>query len=400
MMRYKVLLTNVLYLPNVGGVENYLRSLATILTRQGHSVDIVCSDRVVDEVVVPPTIEVRHEARVSRYSYGRGLLGYIRQLRDARRLTRTRNSAVGGFDCAVARSHHAVLYCRLAGIKSVIYVVPAIYANQYAHRRRSGLLKDWFGYSGNVALQRLAFALSEDTVVLSRTMLEQVERFARGNVKPRLIPPGVDVERFHLRAAHEQADLRRQLGFPEDRRIILALGRFAPVKGFEYAIEALVYLPKDHHLVLVGEGPLESSYRDLAARMGVADRVQIFPGTLMPEDFFGAADVFVLPSTHEPFGQVLLEATASGLPVAAFSAAAGVSTATEEVYGGFKRLAAFCPACSPCALAAAIFEAREHIEEHELEFVRERGRFLETYSWDKVARELLSVGDGGGAVGC
>ncbi len=391
-MTKNVLLANALYLPNVGGVENYLRSLAATLTSAGYAVDIVCSDHVVSGTTAADKSEIRDEARVSRYRYGRGVLGYIRQLRDARRLARRRNTEVGGFDYVVARSHHAVIFCRLAVIREVTYVVPAIYSIQYAHRLQSRSIKSWVGYFGNIAFQRVALAVSKDVVVLSEEMRRQVRRFSRGSISPRLIPPGVDTGRFCPRSADERSRFRRELGIPEGGRIVLALGRFAPVKGFEFALKALPYLPEDCFLLLVGEGPLREKYQECVDTMGLGKRVYILPSTQRPEELYGVADVFVFPSLHEPFGQVLLEATASGLPVAAFAPGAGVSTATAEIYGGYDRLAALSPAPSPRGLAASVLKAFEYAQHDKDAFERERAYFLSQYAWANVAHQLMHGG--------
>jgi glycosyltransferase involved in cell wall biosynthesis len=97
---------------------------------------------------------------------------------------------------------------------------------------------------------------------------------------------------------------------------VLAVGRLVPDKNFGGLIEAFAELPPgDAELHVVGTGPLEGELRDLAARLGVAAR---FSGYVAPDalpDVYAAADVFVLPSVYEPFGVVVREAVAAGLPI-------------------------------------------------------------------------------------
>jgi glycosyltransferase involved in cell wall biosynthesis len=97
---------------------------------------------------------------------------------------------------------------------------------------------------------------------------------------------------------------------------VLAVGRLVPEKNFGGLIEALAELsPGEAELQLVGAGPLEGELRELAARLGVAAR---FSGYLAPDALpavYAAADAFVLPSTFEPFGVVVREAVAAGLPI-------------------------------------------------------------------------------------
>jgi glycosyltransferase involved in cell wall biosynthesis len=97
---------------------------------------------------------------------------------------------------------------------------------------------------------------------------------------------------------------------------VLAVGRLVPDKNFGALIEALAELsPGEAELHVVGTGPLESELRALASRLGVAAR---FSGYLAPDALpavYAQADAFVLPSTFEPFGVVVREAVAAGLPI-------------------------------------------------------------------------------------
>jgi len=92
-------------------------------------------------------------------------------------------------------------------------------------------------------------------------------------------------------------------------------------KGIDLLIKAMVALPPHIHLLLVGDGNMQSSYRRLANELQVADRVH-FAGRLNKEDLicaYRSMDVFAFPSTNnaEAFGLVVLEAMACGVPVIA-----------------------------------------------------------------------------------
>ena len=97
---------------------------------------------------------------------------------------------------------------------------------------------------------------------------------------------------------------------------VLAVGRLVPEKNFGGLIEAFAELsPGEAELHVVGTGPLDGELRELAARLGVAAR---FSGYVAPDALpavYAAADAFVLPSVYEPFGVVVREAVAAGLPI-------------------------------------------------------------------------------------
>ena len=92
-------------------------------------------------------------------------------------------------------------------------------------------------------------------------------------------------------------------------------------KGIDILIKAMPRLSKNIHLLLVGNGELQSNYRRLANELKVSDRVH-FAGRLNQEDLlhaYSSMDVFAFPSTNsaEAFGLAMLEAMACGVPVVA-----------------------------------------------------------------------------------
>lgn len=124
---------------------------------------------------------------------------------------------------------------------------------------------------------------------------------------------GVDLEAFH---AAGRADARKMLGL--DGLTLLSVGHLIERKGHHLAIQAMVDL-KGHTLLIAGEGPERTTLRDLANRLGVAERVR-FLGNVPHYDLqkiYAAADVLVLASSREGWPNVLLEAMACGTPVVA-----------------------------------------------------------------------------------
>ena len=99
---------------------------------------------------------------------------------------------------------------------------------------------------------------------------------------------------------------------------LLAVGRFVPEKGFVTLIRAFARLDRPGaKLVILGKGPEEGKLRAEIARLGLKKRV-ILPGySKEPWLHYASAKCFVLSSTSEPFGNVIVEALAHGLPVVA-----------------------------------------------------------------------------------
>ena len=183
-----------------------------------------------------------------------------------------------------------------------------------------------FHYGGIIdrllGLRRDATAEADAVICISR---EEERRLAALRPGRRVVylPNGVNCEEFRLPPA---CSPRREWGIPPDRRLVLCISRIDYQKNQKILL-ALPAHDRRCHLLLVG--PVTAPwYRDQiaeqAAQLGVADRLTLIPG-LRPEDprlkaILHEADLFALPSLHEPFGIAALEAWAAGLPLIASGA--------------------------------------------------------------------------------
>jgi glycosyltransferase involved in cell wall biosynthesis len=98
--------------------------------------------------------------------------------------------------------------------------------------------------------------------------------------------------------------------------VVFALGRLHENKAFDTLLRAIAALPGTY-LWLAGDGPERDSLKALARELGIADRVHMLGWVDDPAPLFAAADVFVVPSRHEPLGSVLLEGWMHRVPMIA-----------------------------------------------------------------------------------
>jgi glycosyltransferase involved in cell wall biosynthesis len=132
----------------------------------------------------------------------------------------------------------------------------------------------------------------------------------------------IDVIHYGLTPPEFQAKSRTELGIPQEGLVLIAVGRLIERKSLDDLLLALSKVDDVRfRLLLIGAGPEEERLRNLAEALGLSSRVE-FLGPIWGErkfQYLAAADVFVLPSAHEGFGLVFLEAMYCGLPVIASS---------------------------------------------------------------------------------
>ncbi len=133
-----------------------------------------------------------------------------------------------------------------------------------------------------------------------------------------VVPTGIDIQRFTPKN-HDSAFLERW-GL-NGNRVILHVGRLSFEKRLDIVLNAIADLRKeepDLRLLVAGKGPASDHYQRLAESLGIKDRV-VFTGFLPDDDLpkaYASCDMLAIASTFETQGLVVLEAMASGTPVA------------------------------------------------------------------------------------
>jgi len=157
-----------------------------------------------------------------------------------------------------------------------------------------------------------------------------------------VIPPAIDTEKFRTA---KRGTLRPELGL-EGEPLVLFLGHDFKRKGLADAIDAVASL-SSVHLVVVGDGP-RKAFVQQAARLGVSGRVHFRRGTSKPETVFADADLLLVPTHEDVWGNTLIEGLASGVPVVTTTVAGAAGIITEADAG------VVVPPASPRALREAL----------------------------------------------
>lgn len=107
---------------------------------------------------------------------------------------------------------------------------------------------------------------------------------------------------------------RAEMTTPENAFVVVGSGRFVARKGFDTLVRAVSKIP-DAWLWLVGDGDRKAELEQLVQELGMAERTRFTGWVQEPMRYVASASAFVIPSRHEPLGNVILEAWQVGAPV-------------------------------------------------------------------------------------
>ncbi|MCS6844988.1 MAG: glycosyltransferase [Caldilineales bacterium] len=160
---------------------------------------------------------------------------------------------------------------------------------------------------------------------------------AHGLQKPiRVIPCGVQLDRFYPDPALDRQAVRLAYGLDVDKTLFLYVGRIDIEKRLDLVVRALALAADDAvQLAIAGSGTEEASLRRLAEQLGVSHQVRFLgqvPHDALPA-LLNAADVFVMPGDSESFSMATLEAMACGKPILAVAAGAVPQLVSHGVNG-------------------------------------------------------------------
>lgn len=276
----------------------------------------------------------------------------------------------------------AMLAAWLAGIPIRIHTFHGeVWATQSGWPRT--ILKILDRLVGLLATKILVVSPSQRDFLVSENVLPQGSAMVIG----RGSTCGVDTHRFRPNIQVRNA-VRAELCIGLEQTIILFLGRLNRDKGMPELAAAFADLASHHAnimLLLVGaeEDFPFTRIQEICGKH--SDRLRRLNFTPTPERYMAAADIFCLPSHREGFGQVIIEAGASGVPAVA-SRIYGITDAVEDGKTGL-----LFPAGDTAALKQALLELIVNRELRQQMGEAARVRALELFPSDKITRGILAL---------
>lgn len=176
-----------------------------------------------------------------------------------------------------------------------------------------------------IPLVRLLYNRADRIVAVSKGVgNELIQNFSLKDDKVAVIENGYDINRLNRLAEEPLTDVEQMC--MQGRKMIVTAGRLVDVKGHQHLIRAFAETLKqvtDAVLVIVGEGELEESLKQLAQNCGIEDRVFFTGFTKNPYRLVCKADAFVMTSLYEGFPNAMAEAVCLGIPCIATDFHAG-----------------------------------------------------------------------------
>ena len=232
-------------------------------------------------------------------------------------------------------------------------------------------------------LGRFAIRRADRVFCQTEHLRETVRRLGASDREIRIVPQGVDTERF--RPGLDTTALRRELGIREGVRVVLFVGRLFPVKGVRYLLQAGKAILEQYPqtlFVITGIGPLEQELKAMAQQIDSTRFLFVGFRQDIPL-LLNLATVFVLPSLTEGMPQTIVEAYACGVSVVA-SNVGGVRDILRDGDHGFA-----VPARDPAAIAHAVNRILGDEALRRKMSANNRQTAVTFYDLDKVARETL-----------
>lgn len=200
-----------------------------------------------------------------------------------------------------------------------------------------------------------------------------------------VIPNGIFPD---LGALQPASVVRAELGIADSQPLVVSAGRLEPEKNPGLLLEAMALVTGavPHAVcVLAGDGSLENALRERTGSLGLGDMVRL-PGFCSDvNSLLNAADVFVLPSSVESFGLVLVEAMALEKPVIATQVGGPLEIVADGVTG------LLVPPADPAAMAEAIRALLADPERRRAMGEAGRARFEAQFTAERMARETVEV---------
>ena len=161
--------------------------------------------------------------------------------------------------------------------------------------------------------RKLGVKYTDHIIANSKSLAREIDDVFNTKSRTEVIRNGVDTKEINEKSREKVS----HPWFGENIPLLISVGRLASQKGFGDLIKAVSLLrpETDVRLIIIGEGKMRQELEDLADQLGIKDIVDIIGNRSNPFPYLKNSDIFVCPSRYEGLSNVILEASALGMPV-------------------------------------------------------------------------------------
>ena len=354
-----------LFLPDLrgGGAEKVAVNLANEMVRRGFDIDVVLI-KIQGELLVDlePSINV---IDLDSERIRNSVKPYISYLKNNKP------------DVILASmwplTSIAIIANRLAKSQSTVVI------SEHTTWSRSQIVRKWSRRWMTRLIMSLTFPFADGIITVSKGAAADLARFSFTKRQSITVIYNPIVDEGKMESCYSSVTHL----WPKAEYHLLGVGTLKPVKDFSTLLKAfaLVRNKVDASLIILGVGELKSELLSLSSKMGISSYVS-FPGFVRDTTpFYQSADLFVLSSLAEGFGNVIVEAMASGTPVVATDCQSGPREILKD--GKYGKLV---PISDADTLANAIVDSIK--ETHDAEILKQRAS---EFTIDKITSQYLNV---------
>ncbi|OGU83784.1 MAG: hypothetical protein A2499_15220 [Stygiobacter sp. RIFOXYC12_FULL_38_8] len=311
----KIKVLNIITLFSVGGATETVVSMAEGLNKKGYDVHIATGPNIPTEGSM---YETANRLNIPVYTFENlkraiNLIDDVRIILELARFIRKNN-----YDIVHTHSSKAGVVGRLAawlaGTKVRLHTIHGLPFHRY---------ESWFVRNSFKLIEKFAALTCTKLVAVTHTI---VDVMVKNNLAPRekfaVIRSGFNIDEY-INFNQDVSALRKKYSLKDDEVVIGKVSRFSILKGHKYLVNAFCEISKKNpktKLLLIGNGEIENSLREMVKQMNLTDRV-IFTGLIQPEEIPSAiavVDILVHTSLLEGLARVLPQAIMMEKPVISF----------------------------------------------------------------------------------
>lgn len=309
-----------------GGAERVVTTLANALVQRGHQVDLLLTSKdgpflsCLDSQISLVSLECDHTTQTVP-----SLIGVLRK--------RTPDVVVTSLLSATVAAYAALSWLRFwgNGTPALCTIVHSLLRQKA--KRADGVRTQLLMHIGRPVLREVDFLIA-----VSKTVKDNLSFYIdRDPETITVIPNPFDIDEIQKKAQTRGS----YEWIAQDSPVVVAVGRLCPVKNYPLLLHALSHLDdtRDVRTYILGAGAQRGVLEDLSGDLGIDTKVSFLGFVDDPYAIMNRADLLVLPSTAEAFGNVVIEALACGTPVIAMESSGGPEELLEELDAGYPQLA-------------------------------------------------------------